>query len=62
MDSTSPPQHLLRHNRSELITLAFGAGVLALLNFSGMLPFLLEGKAAWIVAGLVLLGGVVVLL
>ena len=62
MDSTSPPQHLLRHNRRELITLAFGAGVLALLNFSGMLPFLLEGKAAWIVAGLVLLGGVVVLL
>ena len=36
--------------------------MLALLNFSGMLTFLLEGKAVWIVAGLVLLGGIVVLL
>ena len=62
MDSTSPPQHLLRHNRRELITLAFGAGVLALLNFSGLVPWLLGSEVAWIIAGLLLLGGVVVLL
>ena len=46
----------------ELSTLSMGAGVLALLSFTGMLEWLLAGSASTIVLGLILLGGVVVVL
>ncbi len=46
----------------ELSTLSMGAGVLALLSFTGMLEWLLAGSASTIVLGLILLGSVVVLL
>ena len=62
MDSSTGLQNFLNDNRRELIILSFGAGVLALLSFSKVLPLLLESNAPWIVAGLLFLGGVVVLL
>lgn len=62
MDSSTGFQNFLNDNRRELIILSFGAGVLALLSFSKVLPLLLESNAPWIVAGLLFLGGVVVLL
>jgi Ca2+:H+ antiporter len=62
MDSASRLQHRLHDNQRELLTLALGVGVLALLNFTGLVPWLLGSEAEWIVAGLLLLGGVVVLL
>jgi Ca2+:H+ antiporter len=46
----------------ELSTLSVGAGVLALLTFTGVLEWLLAGNASTIVLGLILLGSVVVLL
>jgi Ca2+:H+ antiporter len=46
----------------ELSTLSMGAGVLALLSFTGMLEWLLAGSASTIVLGLILLGSVVVVL
>ena len=46
----------------ELSTLSMGAGVLALLTFTGVLEWLLAGNASTIVLGLILLGSVVVLL
>ena len=46
----------------ELSTLSVGAGVLALLTFTGVLEWLLGGNASTIVLGLILLGSVVVLL
>ena len=46
----------------ELSTLSMGAGVLALLTFTGMLEWLLAGSASTIVLGLILLGSVVVVL
>ena len=48
--------------RPQLIRLALGAGVLAMLSFSGLLEWLLDGSAAAIITGLVLLGAVVVVL
>ena len=62
MDSSTGLQNFLNDNRRELIILSFGTGVLALLSFSKVLPLLLESNAPWIVAGLLFLGGVVVLL
>ena len=46
----------------ELATLSMGAGVLALLSFTGVLEWLLAGSASTIVLGLILLGSVVVVL
>ena len=46
----------------ELATLLMGAGVLALLSFTGLLEWLLAGSASTIVLGLILLGSVVVVL
>tara|TARA_E500000178_G_scaffold49009_1_gene44333 strand:- start:790 stop:1953 length:1164 start_codon:yes stop_codon:yes gene_type:complete len=46
----------------ELATLSIGAGVLALLSFTGVLEWLLAGSASTIVLGLILLGSVVVVL
>ena len=40
----------------ELATLLMGAGVLALLSFTGLLEWLLAGSASTIVLGLILLG------
>lgn len=48
--------------RNELSTLALGGGVLALLSFSGVLDWLLASDAGLIIAGLLILGAVVVLL
>ena len=48
--------------RNELSTLGLGGGVLALLSFSGVLEWLLASDAGFIVAGLLILGAVVVLL
>ena len=62
MNSASGLQQRLHDNQKELLTLTLGVGVLALLNFSGLVPWLLASEAAWIIAGLLLLGGVVVLL
>ena len=62
MDSASSLQHRLHDNQRELFTLALGVGVLALLNFSGLVPWLLGSEAEWTIAGLLLLGSVVVLL
>ena len=62
MNSASGLQQRLHDNQKELLTLTLGVGVLALLNFSGLVPWLLGSEAAWIIAGLLLLGGVVVLL
>ena len=46
----------------ELLVLALGGGVLAVLSFSGLLEWLLAGSAAAIITGLTLLGAVVVVL
>ena len=46
----------------QLVTLALGGGVLAVLSFSGLLEWLLAGSAAAIITGLVMLGAVVVVL
>ena len=62
MNSASGLQQRLHDSQKELLTLTLGVGVLALLNFSGLVPWLLASEAAWIIAGLLLLGGVVVLL
>jgi len=62
MNSASGLQQRLHDGQKELLTLTLGVGVLALLNFSGLVPWLLGSEAAWIIAGLLLLGGVVVLL
>ena len=62
MNSASGLQQRLHDGQKELLTLTLGVGVLALLNFSGLVPWLLASEAAWIIAGLLLLGGVVVLL
>ena len=48
--------------RNELSTLGLGGGVLALLSFSGLLEWLLASDAGLIIAGLLILGAVVVLL
>ncbi len=62
MNSASGLQQRLHDGQKELLTLTLGVGVLALLNFSGLVPWVLASEAAWIIAGLLLLGGVVVLL
>ena len=62
MNSASGLQQRLHDGQKELLTLTLGVGVLALLNFSGLVPWLLGSEVAWIIAGLLLLGGVVVLL
>ena len=62
MDSAPSLQQRLHDIQKELLTLTLGVGVLALLNFSGLVPWLLGSEAAWIIAGLLLLEGVVVLL
>ena len=62
MNSASGLQQRLHNSQKELLTLTLGVGVLALLNFSGLVPWLLGSEATWIIAGLLLLGGVVVLL
>ena len=62
MNSSQGWTQRLQDIRKELLTLALGIGVLALLSFSGLLNWLLASEAELIIAGLVLLGAVVVVL
>ena len=62
MDSAPSLQQRLHDIQKELLTLTLGVSVLALLNVTGLIPWLLGSEAAWIIAGLLFLGGVVVLL
>lgn len=62
MNSRSPLSSSVMEIRNELSTLALGGGVLALLSFSGVLDWLLASEAGLIIAGLLILGAVVVLL
>ena len=62
MNSSQGWTQRLQDMRKELLTLALGIGVLALLSVSGLLNWLLASEAELIIAGLVLLGAVVVVL
>ena len=62
MNSSQGWTQCLQDMRKELLTLALGIGVLALLSVSGLLNWLLDSEAELIIAGLVLLGAVVVVL
>ena len=62
MNSSQGWTQRLQDIRKELLTLALGIGVLALLSVSGLLNWLLASEAELIIAGLVLLGAVVVVL
>ena len=62
MNSAPDWSERLQDMRKELLTLALGIGVLALLSVSGLLNWLLASEAELIIAGLVLLGAVVVVL
>ena len=62
MNSSQGWTQCLQDMRKELLTLALGIGVLALLSVSGLLNWLLASEAELIIAGLVLLGAVVVVL
>ena len=62
MNSSQGWTQRLKDTREELLTLALGIGVLASLSVSGLLNWLLASEAELIIAGLVLLGAVVVVL
>ena len=62
MNSAPDWSERLKDMRKELLTLALGIGVLTLLSVSGLLNWLLASEADLIIAGLVLLGAVVVVL